>query len=151
MNGPLEALRELADAPGSRVDKAREAVRLVRALGPYRWVGVYDVTPTEIAVVAWDGPEPPTYPRFPITKGLNGAAVATKRAVVVQDVTTDSRYLTTIGGTRGEMIQPIVGESGEVIGTIDVESDRANAFSERDERLLSQCVRDLHWLWVRAR
>jgi hypothetical protein len=30
----------------------------------------------EIAVIAWDGPEPPNYPRFPISKGLNGAAVA---------------------------------------------------------------------------
>jgi putative methionine-R-sulfoxide reductase with GAF domain len=54
-------------------------------------------------------------------------------------------------GTRGEVIQPIVAESGEVIGTIDVESDRANAFSERDERLLAQCARELRWLWVTAR
>jgi L-methionine (R)-S-oxide reductase len=151
MNASFEALRDLARAPGSRVEKAREAAGLLRALGAYRWVGLYDVTAAEIAVVAWNGPEAPTYPRFPATKGLNGAAVASKRAVVVQDVTTDPRYLTTIGGTRGEMIQPIVAESGEVIGTIDVESDRANAFTERDERLLAQCARDLLWLWVRAR
>ena len=76
MSAPLEALRDLADGPGSRVEKAGEAARLLSAWGPYRWVGLYDVSTTEIAVIAWTGPEPPTYPRFPITKGLNGAAAA---------------------------------------------------------------------------
>jgi L-methionine (R)-S-oxide reductase len=143
----LEALRQLATGPGSRADKARDAIRLIRALGAYRWAGLYDVSATELVVLAWDGPEPPTHPRFPVTKGLNGAAVSTRTPVVVQDVTADSRYLTTIGGTRGEMIQPIVAESGRVVGTIDVESDRVNAFSERDQALLAQCARDLRWLW----
>jgi putative methionine-R-sulfoxide reductase with GAF domain len=48
----------------------------------------------EIVVIAWAGPEPPTYPRFPISQGPNGIAVASKRPVIVQDVAKDSRYLT---------------------------------------------------------
>jgi L-methionine (R)-S-oxide reductase len=149
MQRELEILRSLANATTSRTEKAREAAALIRVLGAYRWTGLYDVSPSEIAVIAWDGPEAPTYPRFPVTKGLNGAAVASKRAVIVQDVSADPRYLTTIGGTRGEMIQPIVGPSGAVIGTIDVESDRVNAFSARDEALLAACAERLRWLWER--
>jgi GAF domain-containing protein len=102
---------------------------------------------TEIAVVAWDGAEPPTHPRFPLSKGLNGAAVESKKRVIVQDVAADSRYLTTIGGTRAEMIEPVLNEAGRVVGTIDVESDRVNAFSPRDEELLSACAARLAWLW----
>ena len=133
----IAALQLLAHDAASRAARARRAVELIRSLGPYRWAGLYDVFATEIAAIAWDGPEPPTYPRFPVTKGLNGAAVSSKKAVIVQDVANDSRYLTTIGGTRGEMIQPILNESSIVVGTIDVESERVNAFSDRDREVLA--------------
>jgi GAF domain-containing protein len=108
---------------------------------------LYDVIADEIAVIAWEGPEPPTYPRFPVSKGLNGAAVASKRAVIVRDVANDPRYLTTIGGTRGEMIYPVL-RSATVVGTIDVESEKLNAFSGEDESLLAACAPALHWLWT---
>jgi len=143
----IDALRLLGEGEGSRVAKAQRAIDLIRPLGPYRWAGLYDVLTSEIAVIAWSGPEAPTYPRFPITKGLNGASVSCRKPVIVQDVSADARYLTTIGGTRGEMIQPVFDESGGVVGTIDVESDRVNAFGARDEELLAVCAKSLFWLW----
>jgi L-methionine (R)-S-oxide reductase len=148
MNSTLTKLRDLAYSSGTREEKARAAAGLIRIARPYRWVGLYDVTKDEIAVVAWDGPEPPTYPRFPVSKGLNGAAVASKCPVIVQDVASDPRYLTTIGGTRGEMIYPILRATTEVIGTIDVESDKMNAFSTADDSLLAACADALRWLWT---
>ena len=144
------ALSDLARAAGTRVERAWQAARLVRLLGGYRWVGLYDVSPTEISVIAWDGPEAPVHPRFPVTQGLNGAAVAQRAPVIVQDVTSDPRYLETIAGTRGEMIHPVLAPSGAVVGTLDVESDRVNAFSVRDEELLAACARQLGWLWDQA-
>jgi GAF domain-containing protein len=148
MNSTLTELGELAKQPGKREERARAAARLIRTQGAYRWAALYDVSADEIAVIAWDGPEPPSYPRFPRSKGLNGAAVATKRAVIVQDVARDPRYLRTIGGTCGEMIQPIVDSSGAVIGTIDVETDRVNAFTSYDEVWLTACAISLQWLWA---
>jgi GAF domain-containing protein len=147
LNRRIDALRSLGEGNETRATKAQLAVDLIRQLGPYRWAGLYDVLPGEIAVIAWSGPEAPTYPRFPISKGLNGACVASRKPVIVQDVSSDPRYLTTIGGTRGEMIQPVLDTAGVVVGTIDVESDRANAFSKRDEELLALCARSLCWLW----
>ena len=140
-------LSDLAHATGTRPERARQAARLVRLLGGYRWVGLYDVSATEISVIAWDGPEAPAHPRFAITRGLNGAAVATRAPVIVQDVTSDPRYLETIAGTRGEMIHLVLAPSGAVVGTLDVESDRVDAFSSRDEELLAACARQLGWLW----
>jgi uncharacterized protein (DUF952 family)/putative methionine-R-sulfoxide reductase with GAF domain len=142
------ACSALDEGPGDRVAKAQRAVEAVKSLGPYRWAGLYDVLPAEIAVIAWSGPEAPAHPRFPVTQGLNGACVASRRPVVAQDVAKDPRYLTTIGGTRGEMIQPILDASGAVVGTIDVESERANAFTERDSELLATCAENLAWLWT---
>jgi len=148
MKDILWQLRALSGRAGTREQRAQAAVRLVRALGSYRWAGLYDVTPSEIVVLAWDGPEPPCYPRFPVSQGLNGAAVTSRQRVVVQDVTADVRYLTTISGTRGEMIQPVVESSGRVIGTINVEADRVNAFTAVDENLLAECAEAMQWLWM---
>lgn len=52
------------------------------------------------------GVDAPAHPTFPSTHGLNGAAVARKQPVVVQDVSKDARYLTTFGATKTEAIFP---------------------------------------------
>lgn len=143
----ISRLRDLARLQGTREERARAAAGMLRVTRPYRWVGLYDVNEEEIAVIAWHGPEPPTYPRFPVTQGLNGAAVASKRPVIAQDVTADPRYLATIGGTRGEMIYPIL-RSTRVVGTIDVEIDKVNAFTSEDDVLLAACAEALIWLWT---
>jgi putative methionine-R-sulfoxide reductase with GAF domain len=143
----VEELRLLGESAGSRNAKAHQAIDLIRPLGPYRWAGLYDVRPTDISVIAWSGPEAPAHPRFPITKGLNGACVSTRKPVIAQDAARDPRYLTTIDGTRAELILPVFDESGRVVGTIDVESDRVNAFGCRDEELLAACAKSVAWLW----
>ena len=143
-------LQQIAAGAGSRSDKARRAAAVIRVAGGYRWVGLYDVGQETISVLGWDGPDPPAYPSFPVTQGLNGAAVASGQPVVVQDVTRDSRYLTTLGSTRAEMIMPVrATRGGAVLGTIDAESDRANPFSERDGELLGACAGALAGLWGR--
>jgi putative methionine-R-sulfoxide reductase with GAF domain len=147
LNRQIDALRFLSEGEGARAAKAQRAIDCIRPLGPYRWAGLYDVLPSEIAVIAWSGPEAPTHPRFSIATGLNGVCVASRKPVIVQDVAGDPRYLATIGGTRAEMIQPVFDESGLVVGTIDVESDRVNAFGRRDEELLAICAKTLSWLW----
>jgi putative methionine-R-sulfoxide reductase with GAF domain len=114
-------------------------------------VGLYEVTDTEIGAIAWTGTVVPTFPRFPRSKGLNGVAVATKDAVLSQDVSSDPRYLTAFVNTGSEGIVPVLADAGQVIGTIDVESDRRNAFSPEDERFLRACAIALSRLWGNAR
>jgi GAF domain-containing protein len=144
---PLDDLRQTLAGTDSRQAKAERAAGIIRRAGGYRWVGLYDVSPADIAVVAWQGPAPPTHPRFPRSQGLNGAAVASGSPVIVPDVSTDPRYLTTIGGTRAEMIVPVKDGDGRVVGTIDVESEQTNAFSESDRTLLEGCAEALRPLW----
>lgn len=147
LNTLIDSLRTLERGDGDRADKAQRAIELIRATGSYRWAALYDVLASEIAVIAWSGPQAPTHPRFAVGHGLNGACVTSRKPVIVQDVARDSRYLTTIGGTRGELIQPVLDNSGVVVGTIDVESDRVDAFGRRDEKLLAECASSLVWLW----
>src|SRR5438067_12632506 len=102
MDDVLAKLRDLAAAHVERQLKARQVTELIRQARSYRWVGLYDVSPSGIAAIAWTGTITPAYPRFPVTQGLTGAAVATRQPIIVQDVTQDSRYLTAFGSTRSE-------------------------------------------------
>ena len=90
----------------------------------------------------------PDLSSIPCLARVEWCAVSSGRPVIAQDVVTDTRYLTTIAGTRGEMIQPVFGSTGAVVGTIDVEADRVNAFTARDEDLLRGCAEALRWLWA---
>jgi len=143
----IEQLRSLATSRAERALRARRAAEYIRAARNYHWVGLYDVTPSHISAVAWTGTTAPAFPTFPRSQGINGAAVAAGAPVLVQDVRQDPRYLTTFGATRAEAIFPVRGPNDVVVGTIDVESDRINAFSEEDERYLQECAVALAPLW----
>jgi L-methionine (R)-S-oxide reductase len=149
----LAELRNIVAETNDRRDKVRRAAAAIARIGGYRWVGLYDVGAAEISVIGWAGPSAPTYPTFPRAQGLNGAAVALGKPVIVQDVSQDPRYLSTLGSTRAEMIMPVRAGSGSaVVGTIDVESDQVHPFSDRDSALLAACAEALAKLWqVRTR
>ena len=140
---------ELVASSSAHDDRQRRAERVaasIRRFGGYRWVGVYDVTRDEIAVVGWDGPAAPTHPRFPRSQGLCGAAVAAGEPVVVGDVAADPRYLTTHTTTRSEIVVPVF-QNGTIVGLIDVESERPDAFGDRDKQLLERCAAVIGALW----
>ncbi len=113
---------------------------MIRAACDYRWVGIYKIVRGDFVIVAKTGKCPPAYPRFPITQGLAGAAVESKQAVMVADVHKDPRYLPTFGSTQSEIVVPVIAESGKVVGLIDVESEKLNAFTENDRDFLEHAA-----------
>ena len=149
MESVFARLRSIVSAEEERTQRARRAAESLRDARDYRWVGLYDVTLTEIIALAWTGAVAPAFPRFPASQGLNGAAVRSGQPLVVQDVSADPRYLTTFGSTKAEAIFPIVSPAtGQVIGTIDVESERINAFTAEDNLFLQACADLLLPLWL---
>ena len=94
------------------------------------------------------GPNAPEFPTFPVTKGLTGAAIQQKKAVIVGDVRTDPRYLTAFGSTLSEIIVPVLSPDGRVLGTVDVDSPNVNAFTDRDREMIEQCIQAALPLWL---
>jgi L-methionine (R)-S-oxide reductase len=149
----VAAVAAIARDDGGRPDRAARIAEAIRREGAHRWVGVYEVTEREVAILGYSGPGAPAYPRFARTKGLTAAAIATGQPIVVDDVTTDPRYLTAFGSTRSEMIVPVVDPHGaRTLGTIDVESDRVAAFRDAERELVQRLAAAIfplyqtHWL-----
>ena len=146
----LEELRKIVSDAAPRIQKLQVIATLIRSSGDYRWVGLYEIDQRagEVINLVWDGPGAPKYPRFPIGKGLTGAAMQEGRAINVGDVFSDPRYLTAFGSTRSEIIVPILDERrGKTVGTIDVESERVNAFDSDTEKALVACADVIAFLW----
>jgi GAF domain-containing protein len=145
----LNQIRTTAASGGDRTERAKRLAELIGKLGNYRWVGVYDVGAENVSIIAWSGPSAPEYPTFPVGKGLTGAAIRDKKAVVVGDVRNDPRYLTAFGSTVSEIVVPVLAPGEDrVIGTVDVESEHANAFGPRDQQMIEQCAQAALPLWL---
>lgn len=144
MNGTtIKKLQELGAfmlAGGCAKKRIKEVAEMIREARDYRWVGIYKVTPKEFVILTGTGEEPPAYPRFPLTQGLCGAVLESRRAVVVGDVRKDSRYLPTFHTTRSEIIIPIVNEQKHVVGMLDAESEKTNAFGTDDRQFLERAA-----------
>jgi putative methionine-R-sulfoxide reductase with GAF domain len=146
----LSDLGNIVSATRDRVASLQEVAIRIRSHARYRWVGLYKVDHGAGVVtnLVWSGPGAPEYPTFPLTKGLTGAAVAERQVVNVGDVSADPRYLTAFGTTRSEIIVPVFSRDGRsVIGTIDVESEKPNAFNRDVQTLLQACSEVIRPLW----
>jgi L-methionine (R)-S-oxide reductase len=136
----LSGLQNLLLDITNRTLAAKRVAECIAAERRYRWVGLYEVTLTDIGMIACTGSMPPAFPRFPVSKGLCGSAVALRSPVNVGNVQEDPRWLTTFGTTRSEMIVPVMTNGAFVAGLIDVESEALNAFSTDDEQFLVHCA-----------
>jgi L-methionine (R)-S-oxide reductase len=103
----------------------------------YSWVGIYLVEGDDLVLGPWKGPQATEHVRIPVGQGICGAAAATGRTEVVDDVAADERYLACFPSTRSEIVVPIVYE-GRVVGEIDIDSDRPAAFGEADRAYLER-------------
>jgi L-methionine (R)-S-oxide reductase len=139
-NRTLGPLQQLVGGSTDRTNGAKRVAEWIAANRGYRWVGIYEVTPSDIGMIACTGSTPPAFPRFPVSRGLCGAAVASKSTVNVGNVQEDPRWLTTFGSTRSEVIVPVLAPDSRVVGLIDVESDALNAFDRADETFLADCA-----------
>jgi len=110
---------------------------LRRRVPQFDWVGIYIRQGEELVLTAWDGPEATQHVRIPVGQGICGLAVRTGETVVVADVNADPRYLACFPQTRSEIVVPIYA-GDDVIGEIDVDSDKADAFTDEDRQLLEK-------------
>jgi L-methionine (R)-S-oxide reductase len=137
----LDGIKAIVDdIEYSKNIRAKQVANIIQSARDYHWVGIYQVRPDEIAAIGWTGTNAPAHPSFPVTEGLNGAAVKSAQPVIVNDVAADPRYMTTFSDTQSELIVPVLNQQQRVVGTIDVESKDLNAFTEADSQILQECA-----------
>jgi L-methionine (R)-S-oxide reductase len=115
----------------------------------YSWVGIYLVEGDELVLGPWKGPQATAHVRIPIGQGICGAAAASGKTEIVDDVNADPRYLSCFVSTRSEIVVPISHE-GRVVGEIDIDSDDPAAFDAHDRSFLERVAEIVAPRTVRA-
>jgi GAF domain-containing protein len=139
-SGALEAIDRIVNRAGEADEVLRAVVDVLHdQFDDYSWVGIYLVEGDDLVLGPWRGPEATEHVRIPVGQGICGAAAATGRTEVVDDVNADPRYLSCVPSTRSEIVVPIAHE-GRVVGEIDIDSDRRAAFGKDDRALLERAA-----------
>ncbi len=141
-----QELTTLAGAAASVDDLMTVIVgRLQQRLPHYDWVGFYKIEQGDVAEgpVLVLGPyvgAVTTHTRIPLNQGICGAAASSGHTVIVDDVSSDRRYLACSVETRSEIVVPIR-VRGEIVGELDIDSHTPAAFTADDRQLLEHCAR----------
>lgn len=146
----LDDIRIACTSAQTFADACTRAVRLLRTLPGYDWVGIYLVEGQELVLGAWDGPEATEHVRIPLGRGICGAAASANETIIVDDVNADPRYLSCFLRTKSEIVVPI-SIGARVVGEIDVDGDRAGQFGPADRHLCEAVAAELARAFARTR
>jgi GAF domain-containing protein len=117
------------------------AHRLHAKMTRYNWTGFYLVDPSDagyLIVGPYAGSFTPNA-RIPLTSGLCGAAATSGKVVVVQDVTSDPRYLAGSSMVKSEIVVPIF-VNKKLAAELDIESYFADTFTKIEQEFVEACA-----------
>lgn len=138
----LSEVRKFAESADDLASLQTFIVEIIpQRLPSYNWTGFYMLDPDdpEILVLGPYRGAPTEHVRIPVSRGICGAAVAENGTVVVDDVSSDPRYLACSLETRSEIVVPIR-VKGLAVGEIDIDSHNLAAFSPADRNFLERCA-----------
>ncbi|MCQ0969463.1 GAF domain-containing protein (plasmid) [Paracoccus sp. TK19116] len=101
----------------------------------FDWTGFYRVTEPEVLKI---GPYQGDHGCLviPFSRGVCGAAARTGQVQIVPDVDAFPGHIACASSTRSEIVLPVIGRDGRLIGVLDIDSDRPDAFTDDDAEWL---------------
>jgi GAF domain-containing protein len=126
--------RAIRQSPSHQEAMLQTVNILKEQIPDYTWVGIYLLEGNELVLGPFLG-KPSPHTRIPLNQGICGAAAMHKQTVIVDDVDADPRYLACSLETRSEIVVPIT-RGSQVLGELDIDSDKKAAFGPADQDLL---------------
>ena len=99
------------------------------------WIGFYIVNDGELVLGPFQGPVACT--RIQKGKGVCGAAWAEEQTVLVPNVDLFAGHIACSSLSKSEIVVPLF-KNGEVVGVLDVDSDKLEAFDQTDKQHLEK-------------
>jgi len=119
----------------------RMAQRLHEKMTRYNWAGFYLVDPADsgyLIVGPFAGSFTPNA-RIALDIGLCGAAATSGKVVIVQDVSTDPRYLAGSSLVKSEIVVPISVKK-KLAAELDIESYFSGTFTKTEQEFVEACA-----------
>lgn len=108
----------------------------------FDWTGFYRVTaPETLKIGPYQGGHGCLV--IPFSRGVCGAAARTRTVQIVPDVEAFPGHIACSSSTRSEIVLPVLGRGGRLIGVLDIDSDRRDAFDARDAAALAAILEEV--------
>lgn len=107
----------------------------------FDWTGFYRVTGPEMLKI---GPYQGGHGCLviPFSRGVCGAAARTGEVQLVPDVDAFPGHIACASSTRSELVLPVFGRGGELLGVFDIDSNQPDAFTQTDAAALEEILRE---------
>ncbi len=102
------------------------------------WVGFYLVKNNQLVLGPFQGPIACT--RINFGKGVCGTAWQKKEIIIVDDVDDFPGHIACSSLSKSEIVLPIFDNQNNVIGVLDVDSDKLNSFDQTDAINLNKII-----------
>lgn len=80
--------------------------------------------------------------KIPFGKGVCGVCADTGNTQLVDDVDTFDGHIACATSTQSELVIPVYGANGRLIGVFDIDSDLPSAFTQTDADKMSRILND---------
>jgi GAF domain-containing protein len=77
---------------------------------------------------------------IPFSRGVCGAAARSGQVQLVADVERFDGHIACASSTRSELVLPVWGRDGALLGVFDIDSNQSDAFSQLDAEALSEII-----------
>lgn len=139
----LEQLSELFDGYGETAFDEISRMATIAALLHHKmphffWTGFYRLQAGNLVVGPYQGPLACAVLRPP--EGVCWACIQRKESIIVPDVHAFPGHVACDERSRSEIVIPVREPAGNVVGVLDVDSDRPDAFTEADREGLEAIV-----------
>ena len=136
----LAQARALLHGERDRIANAANLSALVyQALPSLNWVGFYFYDGTELVVGPFQGL--PACVRIPLDKGVCGAAARTRQTQRIEDVHAFPGHIACDSASNSELVVPLVGADGALLGVFDLDSPLPARFDVEDQQGLEAIAR----------
>jgi GAF domain-containing protein len=129
--------RALLHGERDRTANAANLSALVyHALPQLNWVGFYFYDGKELVVGPFQGH--PACVRIALGKGVCGTAAVSKQTQRIADVDAFPGHIPCDSASRSELVVPLFGAGGELVGVFDLDSPVLDRFDADDQRGLEE-------------
>lgn len=134
----LPQIKALVEGESNRVANLANVAAALKQTFDFFWVGFYLVEDGELVLGPFQGPIACTRIRY--GRGVCGTAWKEGKTLIVPDVDKFPGHIACSSASRSEIVVPIYNKEKEVVGVLDIDSDRLAEFDETDREWLERIV-----------
>ncbi len=131
----LAQVKSMVKDESDPVANMANVAALIQEAFHFWWTGFYRVMDNQLVLGPFQGPVACT--RIGFGKGVCGTSWKERKTLVVEDVEQFPGHIACSSESRSEIVVPLI-KGGDVIGVLDIDSERLATFDAVDQEWLEQ-------------